>query len=291
MQKNVASQKWVVFAFDETDNTAKTGDANQITAELSADGGAGGGNITDTNPTELEDGYYVFDISQGESNADYLLILPESSTGNIQVIGVPGAVWTTEPNMNKLSVDSSGRIDIIKIAGTTQTANDNAADINTLITQIGTAGDGLTSINLPNQTMNIIGDITGNLSGSVGSCTAGVTLGADAITSAKIADDAFAAEHFATNCLTNDALDATWVTKIWSKAMIDIAAGAPSATASALVALNWLYEAWRNKTMVVTTGGATEIHLFKDDGSTKVCESDISDDGTDFTKGEYGAVD
>ena len=97
MQKNVASQKWVVFAFDETDNTAKTGDANQITAEISADGAAGGGNIDDTNPTELEDGYYVFDISQPESNADLLLILPESSTGNIQVIGVPGAVWTTAP--------------------------------------------------------------------------------------------------------------------------------------------------------------------------------------------------
>lgn len=95
MQKNVASQKWIVFAFDETDNTPKTGDAAQITAEISKDGAAGGGNITDTNPTELEDGYYVFNLEQGETNADLLLILPESSTGNIQVIGVPGAVWTT----------------------------------------------------------------------------------------------------------------------------------------------------------------------------------------------------
>ena len=134
MQKNVAGQKWIVFAFDETDNTAKTGDAAQITAEISADGAAGGGNITDTNPTELEDGYYAFDITQGESNADLLLILPESSTGNIQVIGVPGAIYTTEPNRNKLSVDSNGRADIIKIAGTTQTANDNGADINAILT-------------------------------------------------------------------------------------------------------------------------------------------------------------
>lgn len=314
MQKNVASQKWVVFAFDETDNTAKAGDANQITAELSADGGAGGGNITDTNPTELEDGYYVFDISQAESNADYLLILPESSTGNIQVIGVPGAVWTTEPNMNKLSVDSNGRIDIIKVAGTTQTANDNAADINTLITQVGTAGDGLTSINLPNQTMTITGDITGNLSGTVGSVTGAVgsvagnvdgkvagnvdgtvagktpaeagdamTLAADAITAAKIADDAFSAEHFNTNCLTNDALDATFVTEIWSKAMADLAAGAPSATASVLVAINYLYEAWRNKS--ATT--ATLITIMKDDGSTPLVKSIIGDDDTTFAKAEF----
>jgi hypothetical protein len=39
---------------------------------------------------------------------------------------------------------------------------------------IGTAGAGLTAINLPNQTMNITGDITGNLSGSVGSVTGAV---------------------------------------------------------------------------------------------------------------------
>jgi hypothetical protein len=37
--------------------------------------------------------------------------------------------------------------------------------------EIGAAGAGLTNINLPNQTMDIIGNITGNLSGSVGSVT------------------------------------------------------------------------------------------------------------------------
>ncbi|KKK60385.1 hypothetical protein LCGC14_3024890, partial [marine sediment metagenome] len=40
--------------------------------------------------------------------------------------------------------------------------------------QIGTAGAGLTNINLPNQTMDIVGSITGNLSGSVGSVTGAV---------------------------------------------------------------------------------------------------------------------
>lgn len=40
--------------------------------------------------------------------------------------------------------------------------------------QIGAAGAGLTAINLPNQTMDIIGSITGNLSGSVGSVTGAV---------------------------------------------------------------------------------------------------------------------
>jgi len=63
------------------------------------------------------------------------------------------------------------QVNILEVNGTSQTANDNGADINTLITQVGTAGDGLTNIDLPNQTMNITGNITGNLSGSVGSLT------------------------------------------------------------------------------------------------------------------------
>lgn len=41
-------------------------------------------------------------------------------------------------------------------------------------TEIGVAGAGLTNINLPNQTMDIVGNITGNLSGSVGSVTGNV---------------------------------------------------------------------------------------------------------------------
>ena len=48
------------------------------------------------------------------------------------------------------------------------------ADILVDTAEIGTAGAGLTAINLPDQTMNITGNITGNLSGSVGSVTGAV---------------------------------------------------------------------------------------------------------------------
>ena len=41
---------------------------------------------------------------------------------------------------------------------------------------VGTAGAGLTAIDLPDQTFNLTGNITGNLSGSVGSVTAAITL-------------------------------------------------------------------------------------------------------------------
>ena len=77
------------------------------------------------------------------------------------------------------------------------------------------------------------------------------------------------------------------VDEIWAKALSDLAAGAPSATASVHTAINYLYEAWRNK----MTTASSEIAIYKDDGTTKLIESDISDDGTTFTKGEYGAAD
>jgi len=92
MKKNVASQKWTVFAFDVTTGLPKTGDAANITGNLRLDGTQNA--IDDTNPTELERGYYQFDITQAESNADYIVMCAVSSTANIQVVGCPGALYT-----------------------------------------------------------------------------------------------------------------------------------------------------------------------------------------------------
>lgn len=77
-------------------------------------------------------------------------------------------------------------------------------------------------------------------------------------------------------------LNADAITAIWAKAMTDIAQGAPSATCSALTALNYLYEAWRNK----TTTTATLITVMKDDTTTGMVKSTISDNGVTFIKGE-----
>lgn len=99
LQKNVASQKWVVFAFNATTSAPVTGDAGNITANLRIDGAAANG-VDDTNPTELEDGYYIFDVTQAETNGDYIVICPASATGNVTVIGVPGALWTTPVSFN-----------------------------------------------------------------------------------------------------------------------------------------------------------------------------------------------
>ncbi len=56
-------------------------------------------------------------------------------------------------------------------AGTFGVIASEIADILVDTAEIGAAGAGLTNINLPNQTMDIVGNITGNLSGSVGSVT------------------------------------------------------------------------------------------------------------------------
>ncbi len=137
MQKNTAG-KWVVFAWTTADNLPKTGDAAQITANIRIDGAAANA-VDDTNPTELEDGYYVFDITATEANGDSLVLCPASSTSGVQVIGVPGAVWTRPPNFAAQSIDANGRVDVIKVAGTTQTAGDIPAELAKVPKSDGTA--------------------------------------------------------------------------------------------------------------------------------------------------------
>lgn len=57
---------------------------------------------------------------------------------------------------------------------TVSTLTGHTAQTGDSFTRIGAAGAGLTNIDLPNQTMDIVGNITGNLSGSAGSVTGAV---------------------------------------------------------------------------------------------------------------------
>lgn len=83
-------------------------------------------------------------------------------------------VWD-EDQVDHTSVGTFGIIatEIAAIPTTTMRGTDSAATaaaLASLVTTVGAAGAGLTAINLPNQTM----DISGNLSGSVGSVTGAV---------------------------------------------------------------------------------------------------------------------
>ena len=124
--KNTASQKWRVFAFDRSDGTPKTGDAANITAKISKDHAAAAA-VTDTNPTEIEDGYYDFDLTRAETNANILHLLPESSTTDIQVIGIPAAIHTRLEGVGgRLAVDAEA------FSGSTTAADNTEANIGNL---------------------------------------------------------------------------------------------------------------------------------------------------------------
>ena len=72
MLRNVASQKWRVYAWDTTTGQAKTGDAANISARITKDDGSPAA-TNDAAPTEVdatnEKGYYYFDLTQAETSA------------------------------------------------------------------------------------------------------------------------------------------------------------------------------------------------------------------------------
>jgi hypothetical protein len=221
-------------------------------------------------------------------------------------------------NINDIETDTNeiqGKLPTNKIMGSSDGADDDST-LNAILADTGTTLDNhltdikgtgfakdthsLTNIegyadildNATNGNAALRTELDG-LQGTDGKCA----ISADAqdlsgsldVNAKTITNGAITANAIATDAVDADALASDAITEIWNKAMSDLAAGSPSATCSVLTAINYLYEAWRNKTVV--NGTNNEIELYKDDGSTKLCEADIADDGTDFSKGEYGAAD
>jgi len=88
LHKNIASQKVLIFAWDTVARSPKTGDAGNITAYISKDGGAAV-QSDDDNPTELDatdlPGIYAFDLLQAETNCDLFALKAGSSTADVEV--------------------------------------------------------------------------------------------------------------------------------------------------------------------------------------------------------------
>lgn len=116
--------------------------------------------------------------------------------------------------------------------------------------EIGTAGAGLTNINLPNQTMDITGNITGNLSGSVGSVTGDTAQTGDLYGLLTSADTELSA--------------------------------VPSTTGTIINKIKFLFQYFRNK----RTATLSTESLFKEDATTALGTATLSTDGTTRTKGE-----
>jgi hypothetical protein len=166
MFKNTAT-KIALFAFDTTTGAPKTGDAANLTAYVSKDYGTVTA-LGDTSATEMDatnaKGWYLFDVAQAEANADALLFTGKSTTANVSVVGQH--IFTTPANFSSQSIDSNGRVDVIKIAGTTQTSGDIVGDTNDIQARLPAAL------------------VSGRMDSSVGA------VAADAISAASIAADA-----------------------------------------------------------------------------------------------------
>ena len=98
MFKNTASQKLTVLAFADAGHATLdagervTGDQGNITLKVEQDDDTFRTASNDVNPTETEDGQYVFDLTAGETNGDKLTYYPESSTAGVQVVVFPSMV-------------------------------------------------------------------------------------------------------------------------------------------------------------------------------------------------------
>lgn len=186
---------------DTTDAvTAETGlTIAQADIRLSKNGGAFAQTNNATGATHDENGYYGVPLDTTDTGTLGTLRVAVTESGALPVwqdfMVVPANVWDSMFGADKLQVDltqvngaaQTATLDTIKTetaailvdTGTTLDGKLNTIDSNVdailLDTaEIGTAGAGLTNINLPDQTMNITGNITGNLSGSVGSVTGAV---------------------------------------------------------------------------------------------------------------------
>ena len=171
------------------------------------------------------------------------------------------------------AADAGGGLPISDAGGLNMDATDtNVSSILTDTAEIGTAGAGLSNINLPNQTM----DITGNLSGSVGSVTGAVGSVAgnvDGNVSGTI-------NELAAQAKTD--VNAEVLDVMSTDTFAEPAQGTPAATASLVTKIGFLYKNWRNK----KTQTATQFSLFNDDTTTVDHKATVSDDATTATKAE-----
>lgn len=208
-------------------------------------------------------------------------------------------------------------VDVTYVSGTAQTANDNGADLNTLLTRIvgtlaaGThnaqSGDifaqlptnfadlaiavttGLVSVGTNNDKTgysltattglgNQTADITGSLSGSVGSVT-----GAVGSVTGNVGGNVTGSVGSLGTTAKSD-VNAEVVDALATDTYAEPGQGAPAATTSLAAKINYLYKAWRNK----STQTATEYALYDDAGTTVDQKATVSDDATTATKGEVG---
>lgn len=285
-------------ALDKTDGVTEE-IALSPTVEISKNHGAFAARNSATAITHDSNGWYAVELNATDTNTlgPFIAKFDDAAT-HLPVwrefLVVPANVYdsfvggtdTLQADLTQVNgAAQTATLDTIK----TETASIQT-DTNDLQTQIGTAGAGLTNL------VNLIWDeltaeartagsygqlVKDNLNATVGSrAIPGDLMGlvADAITSAKIAADAFGALEMATDAV-NEIRDA-----IFAKIVSERAQVLPPVTPTFDDFVGWLWMAWRNET--TRTAGQENI---KNDLGTVIAKSTLADDGTTFTRGKRAA--
>lgn len=113
MFKNVAAQKIALLALDSATGRPKTGDAANITGYVSKDFGAPAA-LGTAAPTEISStnapGWYLFTLTQAETNGDGLLFTAKSTTSGVDIVG--NLIYTLPPNFSSIAIDSNGNVKV-----------------------------------------------------------------------------------------------------------------------------------------------------------------------------------
>lgn len=106
LYKNFAGQNIYVVATSLSTGRRVAGLAAGITGQISKDGGSFLA-TNDTNPTDLGDGVYVFNLTQAETNADVVILTSTSSNSDIVLDVVICPTASTLPDVNVVSLSGS----------------------------------------------------------------------------------------------------------------------------------------------------------------------------------------
>jgi hypothetical protein len=205
------------------------------------------------------------------------VILTDTCTTNTDLVTAANVVDEFE---TQSQADPTGfHVNVLEIGGTAQTANDNGADINAILTDTDELqGDWANAGRLDVILDIIAADTTTDIPALIATAQTDLDTitGADGVTIAS-AQDLTASMKTSVNAEVADVIKTDTVAEMNQ--------GAPPASPTIEQILNYLYRMLRNKTETI----AAEIAVYNDAGDTKLFKAVLSDDATTFTKAEHGS--
>lgn len=212
------------------------------------------------------------------TNAAEAIYLESTSADTVAIYNVARSAVSIQndassfPAVNIFTLSNARALNIESAVGDAVTIRSNGGNGDAI--QLFPNGTGLGI----NGTIGTVNNLT-NLPSIPANWLTAAGIANNAITSAKIATDAIGAAQIATDA-DNAIAAAVWATTLTLPGQV-----APSNTPSASGALTWMYKLSRNK----TTSTSTLISVFDDAGTVVDNKATVSDNGTIFTREEFGS--